>query len=74
MTCFSKTRFIEQQRVTWFILYPTISGHFEGGNLITLWSCDAFYQDIFDRQLIASIEAWFFPKPDFGFNLLIFKA
>jgi len=74
MTCFSKTRFIEHQRVTWFTLYPTISGHFEGGNLITSWSCEAFYQDIFDGRLIASIEACFFPKQDFGFHTLIFEA
>jgi len=45
-----------------------------GDLLITSWSCGVFYQDIFDGQLIASNEAWFFPKPDFGFNLLIFKA
>ena len=60
--------------MTWFILHPTISGHFEGGNLITSWSCGVFYQHIFDGQLIASIEACFFPKLDLGFNILIFEA
>ena len=58
MTCFSRTRFIGQQRVTWFILHPTISGHFEGDNLITSWSCEVFYQDIFDGQLIANTAAY----------------
>jgi len=93
MTCFSRTRFIGQQRVTRFLLHPTISGHFEGqqrvtrfllhptisghfegGNLITSWSCGVFYQNIFDGQLITSIEACFFPKPDFGLHTLIFEA
>ena len=53
---------------------PTISGHFEGGNLITSWSCGVFYQDIFDGQLIASTDACIFPQPDFGFNILRFEA
>ena len=34
--------------VTWCHLPPTIRGHFEGGNLITSWSCEVFQQDFFD--------------------------
>jgi len=37
-----RTRFIGQQRVTRFLLHPTISGHFEGGNLITSGSVRCF--------------------------------